>query len=86
MIAYTCRRCGSKNVRKNGRTKRGHQHMHCRDCNFYSTLEVAVVKRADRYRQLDALMVERVGQRATARILHMGRDTIRAFTLAKKKP
>jgi hypothetical protein len=31
MIAVTCRRCGSANLQKNGRTKTGQQKFHCND-------------------------------------------------------
>ncbi len=40
MIKITCKKCNSPNIRKNGRTKSGRQKYHCKDCNFYSTLDL----------------------------------------------
>ena len=37
MIDIPCRKCGSINIRKNGKTKHGDRKYHCKDCNFYGT-------------------------------------------------
>jgi len=46
MIAIRCRRCGSLNLRKNGRTATGQQKFHCKDCNAYDTLDTKEHERA----------------------------------------
>ncbi len=36
---YKCRKCESENIVKNGKSPAGRQKYHCKDCDFYSTLE-----------------------------------------------
>ena len=38
-ITYTCRRCGSPDIVKNGTNKCGSQQYHCHACGAYQTLE-----------------------------------------------
>lgn len=38
MITYTCHRCHSTKLQKNGRTKTGQQKFQCKACGFYGTL------------------------------------------------
>lgn len=84
MIAYTCRRCGSTALRKNGRTPTGQQKFHCKDCNFYGTLDTKEPERAARHAVVEKLHTERLSQRAIARTTGMSRMTI--AKLVKKKP
>lgn len=83
MIAYTCPKCGSTKLRKNGRTKTGHQKFHCTACNSYGTLQTQAAKRALRQELAEQLHLERLLQRAIARRLKMSRKTIRAALLKK---
>jgi len=39
---YTCRRCGSANIVRNGRTRYGSQKYHGKDCGAYRVLEPRV--------------------------------------------
>lgn len=83
MIAVTCRRCGSTKLRKNGRTRSGQQKFHCKDCNFYGTLDTKDNERAQRWATVEKLQLERLSQRAIARTVGMSRTTI--STHLKKK-
>jgi transposase-like protein len=83
MIAITCRRCGSTQLRKNGRTANGQQKVHCKACNFYGTLDTKAQERAVRRATAEKLHLERLSQRAIARTLGMGRTTV--ATIVKKK-
>ena len=76
MITITCRRCGSDNIRKNGLTKTGRQQIHCKNCNFYSTVDLKTSEREIRLRIARNLLSERLSQRAVARTLRMSRTTI----------
>jgi transposase-like protein len=76
MIAHTCRRCGSTQLRKNGRTTTGHQKIHCKACNVYGTLDTQTVARAERKHLAGQLQLERLSQRAVARTLKMSRRTV----------
>ena len=84
MIAITCRRCGSTNLRKNGRTATGQQKFHCKACNFYGTLDTRDQERAQRRATVEKLQLERLSQRAIARTVGMSRNTIAA--ILKKSP
>ncbi len=83
MIASTCRRCQSTNLRKNGRTTSGQQKFHCKDCNYYGTFETKDATRAQRRALVAQLATERLSQRAIAPTLKMSRRTI-ATVLQKK--
>lgn len=83
MIAHTCRRCGSAALRKNGRTLTGQQKFHCKDCNFYGTLDTKDNERSARQVVVEKLYSERLSQRAIARTTGMSRMTI--AKLVKKK-
>ena len=82
MIAATCRRCGSTNLRKNGRTGSGQQKFHCKDCNLYGTLDTKEAEREHKRELIEQLALERLSQRAIARTLRAGRVTV-AKTLKK---
>ena len=79
MIAITCRRCGSTDLRKNGRTPSGQQKFHCKDCNFYGTLDTKDQERSQRRATVEKLHLERLSQRAIARTVRMSRNTIAAL-------
>lgn len=76
MIAYTCRRCGSPALRKNGRTATGQQKIYCKACTFYGTLATKEQERASRQAVVEQLHTERLSQRAIARTTGMSRMTI----------
>ncbi len=84
MIAITCRRCGSTQLRKNGRTTSGQQKFHCKGCNFYCTVDTKDQERASRRETVEKLQRERLSQRAIARTLRMSRTTV--VTILKKSP
>jgi insertion element IS1 protein InsB len=86
MIGFRCRRCGSTDIRKNGRTATGHQKMHCKECDFYSTLDIQQSQRNGQYRQLERLSLERLSQRAMARITGLSRMTVAAILAPKPLP
>jgi transposase-like protein len=69
MIAITCRRCGSTQLRKNGRTRSGQQKFHCKACNFYGTLDTLAQVREHRRATVEKLQQERLSQRAIARTI-----------------
>ena len=79
MIALHCRRCGSVNVRKNGRTATGQQKFHCKDCNAYGTLDTRDQERSHKRATVENLHLERLSQRAIARTTGMSRMTITAI-------
>ena len=79
MIAITCRRCGSANLRKNGRTATGQQKFHCKGCNAYGTLDTKDQERAHKRATVEKLALERLSQRASARTTGMSRMTVAAI-------
>ena len=84
MIAIPCRRCGSVNLRKNGRTATGQQKFHCKDCNAYGTLDTLEQERQVKRATVEKLHLERLSQRAIARTVGMSRNTV--ATILNKSP
>jgi transposase-like protein len=79
MIAITCRRCGSVNLRKNGHTRSGQQKFHCKDCNAYGTLDTKDQERAHKQATVEKLHLERLSLRGIARTTGMSRMTVAAI-------
>lgn len=83
-----CQRCGSLNLRKNGHSTSGKAKYHCKDCNKYGTISNVAQQRAERYEQVEKLLLERTSLRGIQRVTGVsgrrsGRPTI--IKLAKKK-
>jgi transposase-like protein len=76
MIALKCRRCASVNLQRNGHTASGQQKYHCKACHFYGTLETKDAEREAQRQLVEQLQLERLSQRAIARITGMSRSTI----------
>lgn len=86
MIAITCHRCGFANLRKNGRTLTGQQKFHCKDCNLYSVLDRKDAERKLREYAAENLLVERLSQRAIARMLNMSRRQVAQIVKKRLTP
>jgi len=76
MIAITCHRCGSTNLRKHGRTPTQQQTFHGKDCNLYGVRNRKDAERKLRAQAAENLLLERLSQRAIARTLHMSRRNV----------
>jgi len=76
MIAITCRRCGSNQLQKNGHTSSHQQKYHCKQCDVFGTLDTKDAQRAEQRRVVERLHLERLSQRAIARVTGMSRSTI----------
>jgi len=76
VITMVCRHCGSNLLQKNGRTPTGQQKFHCKHCHFYGTLDTKDQERAAKRHLVDQLHLERLSQRAIARITGVSRSTI----------
>jgi len=76
MIAIPCRKCGSPNIEKNGRTKAGVQKYHCRSCHFYGSLTTQDPQRTAPRELVERLHLERVSQHGIARLTGTSRTTI----------
>ena len=76
MIAMRCPKCGSPELRKNGRTSTGQQKYHCKACHRYGTLDTYEAERERQRHLVEQLHTERVSQRGIARITGLSRTTI----------
>jgi transposase-like protein len=75
-ITYTCRRCGSANLIRNGRNRYGSQQFRCKDCG-----KSAVLQPKNRYTEAEkerilAAYRERPSMRGIARIFGISRNTL----------
>lgn len=84
MAELPCKKCGSKNVKLNGTTKRGRQQYHCRDCGVYTTTVEGSRDWAALYTQIDQLHHEGISQHGISRVTGVSRPTIIAY-LKKKR-
>ena len=80
---HVCSHCQSTNLRKNGLSAERRQRYHCKDCNFYGTISDVQQKRAERYQQVEELLLERTSLRGIQRVTRVSRPTI--SKLIKKK-
>jgi IS1 family transposase len=71
-----CKKCGSTNTVKNGRTATGQQQYHCRTCGVYTVTGDRARERAIKMEIVDKLQRERVSQRGMARVTGISRPTI----------
>jgi insertion element IS1 protein InsB len=78
-----CKKCGSTNTVKNGRTRHGQQQYHCRMCGVYTTTDTQSRARQAQMELVERLHTERVSQRGIARVTGVSRPTIIAW-LRKK--
>ncbi|MBX3080071.1 MAG: hypothetical protein KF716_00465 [Anaerolineae bacterium] len=76
MSGMQCKKCGSANVKKNGRTAAGRQKYHCKACGVHTTTDEAARERAAQEALMEQLHLERVSQRGIARLTGMSRSTI----------
>jgi transposase-like protein len=78
-----CKKCGSTNTVKNGRTATGQQQYHCRACGVYTVTDDHARDRAIKMEIVDKLHREQVSQRGMARVTGISRPTIKRW-LRKK--
>jgi transposase-like protein len=84
MVELQCKKCGSRNVKRNGMTKSGRQQYHCRDCGVYTTTTEGARDWKSLFAQIEQLHHEGVSQHGISRLTDVSRATIRAFL--KKRP
>ena len=80
---HACARCGSHNLRKNGHSAQDRPRYHCKDCQFYGTISEVAQQRAERYEQVEKLLLERTSLRGIQRVTGVSRPTL--SKLIKKK-
>lgn len=79
MMAHKCGKCSGKNLRKNG-SDNAIAKYHCKDCNFHGRFSDKTAQRANRYEQVDQLLLERNSQRSIARLTGVSRPSIAKLT------
>jgi transposase-like protein len=84
MTSFRCKKCGSINIKKNGRTPSGQQQYHCHDCGVYTTTDTVARDYARKLALVEHLHTERVSQRGIARVSGVSRPTI--IKWLKKSP
>ena len=84
MIGIPCRKCGSINIRKNGKTENGDQKYHCKDCGFYGTLVTQEEKQKKKEELIEKMLSEHVSQSGIARLLGVSRNRVIALIRKKK--
>ncbi len=75
-ITYTCTRCGSINIVRNGRNKCGNRQYHCKDCHAYRVLKPNVDYSAQERQTILKACQERVSLRGIQRLFGVTRQTV----------
>ena len=74
-----CPKCGSDQLRKNGHSQ-GYAQFHCKACNYRGRFNQKQVERAQKYEQVEQLLLERNSQRSIQRLTGVSRPTIAKLT------
>lgn len=75
-ILHTCTKCGSSNIRKNGKRTSGKQKYHCRACNAYGTLNPSQGYSPERKAEILHAYQERSSLRGLERTFGVSRQTV----------
>ena len=79
---YSCRRCGSININKNGTNKCGNAQYHCKECGAYLALEPKSGYSAAQKTQVLAGYQERMSLRGIQRVFPIWRQTVMKWLIA----
>ena len=79
IVTYTCGRCESPNLVRNGHDYKGSQKYQCKDCGRYGTLNAQRGYDAATQAQARRGMLERVSLRGLERLLCLSRRTLRRW-------
>jgi transposase-like protein len=83
-VTYECTSCGSLDIVKNGRTKKGKQKFRCNNCGAYGTLNPEVKYPPERKEEILRAYHERSSLRGVERTFGVARQTVAKWL--KKKP
>ena len=75
-ITYTCPRCASPNLVKNGKNRYGNQQFRCKDCSKMGVLNPKNRRTEAEKEQILAAYRERPSMRGIARIFGISRNTL----------
>jgi IS1 family transposase/transposase-like protein len=76
IVTYSCSRCESPNLVRNGHDYKGSQKYHCKDCGQYGTLNTKRGYDASAQAQVKRGMLERLSLRGLARMMSISRRTL----------
>jgi transposase-like protein len=79
-----CAKCGSTNIRKNGRNKAGNPQYHCKDCGAYRTINPKVKYTEEQKEIILKAYKERPSMRGIQRIFKVSTPTLSKWL--KKSP
>jgi IS1 family transposase/transposase-like protein len=76
IVTYTCARCKSPNIVRNGHDYKGSQKYHCKDCGRYGTLEAQSRYAPALREQVKRAVLERISWRGIERLWGISRHTL----------
>jgi IS1 family transposase/transposase-like protein len=79
IVTYSCARCESPNIVRNGHDYKGSQKYHCKDCGRYGTLEAQSGYAPAIREQVKQAVLERVSWRGIERLWGISRHTLAAW-------
>ena len=84
IVTYSCRKCGSNNITKNGKNCCGNEQYHCKDCGVYAVLQPKCTYTQEKKELIIKAYAERPSMRGIERIFGVSRQTL-ANWLKKKR-
>lgn len=75
-ITYECTQCGSLDIVKNGRTKKGKQKFRCNECGVYGTLNPELAYTEEEKAEILRAYHERSSLRGIERTFGVSRQTV----------
>ena len=85
-IPYTCRRCNSANLVRNGHNKYGNQQFLCKDCAKSGVLNPKHYRSEAEKEQILAAYRERPSMRGIARVFGISRNTLAKWLKKSRDP
>ena len=76
MMNILCGKCGSIDIRKNGKTKTGARKYHRKTCGFHGTLTTMEEKQKEKERVIGKPLCGRISQRGIARMVGVSRNRV----------
>ena len=85
LIVYTCRKCESQNIVKNGHNASGSQQYVCKDCGKRGVLEPKRGYTEDQKAQILSAYQERSSMRGIQRTFGVSRPTLASWLKKRRK-
>ena len=85
LVVYSCRKCGSQNIVKNGHNASSSQQYWCKDCGQRGVLEPKLGYTEEQKEQILSAYSERSSMRGIQRTFGVSRPTLASWLKKRRK-